>query len=432
MIINDWSQLSAAAQHELLQRPLRQDSPTVEQDVAAIIAAVAKQGDAAVLEFTQRFDGVRLDSLRYSPEQVAAQAAKTPVAVQQAIDRAYQNIQRFHQAQTPQSIRVETTPGVFCEQHYAPLQAVGLYVPGGSAVLPSTALMLGVPAQIALNPRRVLVSPPNPTGELEPALMYAAQRCGITEVYRCGGAQAIAALALGTASIAPVQKIFGPGNRYVTAAKQQVSQRPDGPVIDMPAGPSELLIIADESAQPAYIAADLLSQAEHGADSQVIVISPSAELLAKVGEQLAQQVRSLPRAALARQALQYSRMICTDSLQQACSISQRYAPEHLSLQVEDPQALLPMLTVAGSIFIGHTTPEAGGDYATGTNHVLPTYGSANRYSSLGLLDFYRRYTTQEVTLAGLRSLAPTLITLAQTEGLDAHARAVAIRLEDTL
>lgn len=425
-----WSTLSAAAQAQLLERPSLKQSTTLEQEVTAIIQAVAQQGDQAIFDFTARYDGVRLTELTYTPAQIAAQASKTPPAVQRAIDIAYANIERFHQAQQPATIRVETAPGVICEQRYAPIPAVGLYVPGGSAVLPSTALMLGVLAQQANNPRRVLVSPPNAMGELEPALMYAAQRCEITEVYRCGGAQAIAALALGTESIRPVAKIFGPGNRYVTAAKRLVSLCPQGPAIDMPAGPSELLIIADESANAAYVAADLLSQAEHGPDSQVLLLSPSQRLIDAVCVQLQQQLTTLPRADIARQALANSRLIVTESLAQACSISQCYAPEHLSIQVIDPESLLPQLTLAGSIFIGHTTPEAGGDYATGTNHVLPTYGSVRSYSSLGLLDFYRRYTTQQMSPAGLQQLASTIMTLAETEQLTAHARALAIRLED--
>ncbi|RZQ56561.1 histidinol dehydrogenase [Pseudidiomarina tainanensis] len=425
-----WSQLTDQQQAEILARPAQSQSAELQQQVAAIIDAVANEGDAAVLRYTRQFDCENLSKLRYSEAKIAERAEQLSADIKQAIDTAYETIRTFHLQQQPQDISVETAPGVVCTQRFEALTAVGLYIPGGTAVLPSTALMLGVPAQIANNPRRVLVSPPDSNGELSPALMYVAQKCGITEVYCCGGAQAIAALALGTESIAPVAKIFGPGNSYVTAAKQQVAQRSGGPAIDMPAGPSELLVIADDTANPAFVAADLLSQAEHGADSQVILVSPSAALISATQSALEQQLEVLPRAATARKALEQSSLIQADSLEQACEISQRYAPEHLSVQLDDAEQYLAQLSLAGSIFVGHYTPESGGDYATGTNHVLPTYGFARNYSSLGLLDFYRRYTTQTVTKQGLAQLSKAIITLAETEGLRAHARAVSIRLEN--
>lgn len=430
MRVFQWSQLSDQQQADVLARPAQSQSAELQQQVAAIIDAVANEGDVAVLRYTRQFDCETLNELRYSEADIAAQANKLSTDVQQAIDTAYATIRAFHLQQQPQDIRVETAPGVVCTQRFDALNAVGLYIPGGTAVLPSTALMLGVPAQIANNPRRVLVSPPDKNGELSPALMYVAQKCGITEVYRCGGAQAIAALAVGTESIAPVAKIFGPGNSFVTAAKQQVAQRSGGPAIDMPAGPSELLVIADDTANPAFVAADLLSQAEHGADSQVILVSPSTSLIEATQSAIEQQLEVLPRSATARKALEQSALIQTESLEQACQISQRYTPEHLSVQLDDAEQYLPQLTLAGSIFIGHYTPESGGDYATGTNHVLPTYGFARNYSSLGLLDFYRRYTTQTVSKQGLAQLSKAIITLAETEGLRAHARAVSIRLEN--
>lgn len=430
MRIKQWNLLSPNEQQLLLARPAQAQSASLQQQVAAIIDAVAKDGDAAVLGYTQQFDCESLQQLGYSNQQIAEQAAKLEPSIRAAIDKAYSTIAAFHQAQTPKDITVETAPGVVCTQRFAPLDAVGLYIPGGTAVLPSTALMLGVPAQIANNPRRVLVSPPDKNGELSPALMYVAQKCGITEVYRCGGAQAIAALALGTESIAPVAKIYGPGNSYVTAAKQQVAQLPGGPAIDMPAGPSELLVIADDSANPSFVAADLLSQAEHGVDSQVILLSPSAKLLKATAEAIKQQLAILPRAATARQALAASALVQTRDLAEAFAISQRYAPEHLSLQFDKADEAVEQVNLAGSIFIGHFTPESGGDYATGTNHVLPTYGFARNYSSLGLLDFYRRFTTQQVSKAGLNELADAIIALAETEGLRAHARAVSIRMEE--
>ncbi|MDT7525549.1 histidinol dehydrogenase [Pseudidiomarina sp. GXY010] len=427
-----WQQLTADQQRQLLARPAQAQSAELLSQVQAIIDAVANDGDAAVLKYTQEFDCPCLTELRYDEAAIAAQAALVEPQVKAAIDTAYQTIYAFHQAQQPQAVTVTTAPGVSCTQQYHALQAVGLYIPGGTAVLPSTALMLGVPAQLANNPRRVLVSPPDRNGQLSPALMYVAQKCGITEVYRCGGAQAIAALALGTESMAPVAKIFGPGNSYVTAAKQLVAQIPGGPAIDMPAGPSELLVIADDSANPAFVAADLLSQAEHGADSQVILLTPSAQLLEQVTLALSEQLEQLPRADIARRALAGSALIQVSDLAEAIAISQQYAPEHLSVQLDSAEDYLAQLTHAGSIFVGHYTPESGGDYATGTNHVLPTYGFARNYSSLGLLDFYRRYTLQRVSQAGLAGLANAIIDLAETEGLSAHARAVSIRLEQSV
>lgn len=425
-----WSALSPTAQYELLQRPAQNAQQDISRTVDTIIADVRSQGDQALLDYTRRFDCPALRQLSYDADSIAAQVAQLDGASKAAIAEAYQNIRTFHQAQQPQNVQVTTRPGVTCELRYAPLDAVGLYIPGGTAVLPSTVLMLGVPAQLAGCERVVLVSPPDRNGQLAPALLYAAQLCGITEIYRCGGAQAIAALAYGTESIAPVRKLFGPGNSYVTAAKQAVANDPNGAAIDMPAGPSELLVIADASANPAFIAADLLSQAEHGADSQVVLLATDRDVIAAVCAQLQHQLRQLSRADIARQALANSALIAVDSLEQAVAISQRYAPEHLSVQTQNAAQFAEQLTLAGSLFIGPYTPEAGGDYATGTNHVLPTYGFAATIGSLGLLDFYRRYTSQTVTREGLQQLAPTITQLATLEGLDAHARAVTVRLEE--
>src|SRR5690554_5442555 len=285
-----WNSLTASQQNQLLERPTMAQSASLQQQVQAIVGAVRDQGDAAVLAYTRQFDCPDLQQLRVSRAEIDARAALLPAKTKAAIDKAYSTIRAFHAAQQPQTVAVETATGVICSQRFHPLDAVGLYIPGGSAVLPSTALMLGVPAQLANCRRRVLVSPPDKAGELSPAILYVAQLCGITEVYRCGGAQAIAALAYGTESIAPVAKIFGPGNSYVTAAKQHVAQRMGGPAIDMPAGPSELLVIADDSANPEFVAADLLSQAEHGADSQVLLLTPSAALLAATQSAIARQL----------------------------------------------------------------------------------------------------------------------------------------------
>lgn len=425
----DWQALTPQQRSNALARPTQAVSERLQQQVAAIIDTVAKRGDQALLDYTAQFDRVTLTSPVLAMATVEALAAQATAQVKRAIDQAYANIRQFHLAQQPQDIRVETMPGVVCEQRFQPLERVGLYIPGGSASLPSTVLMLGIPAQIAGCQERILISPPSADGELSPAICYAAVKCGVTQVCLGGGAQAIAALALGTDSIAKVDKIFGPGNSYVTEAKQQVSQIAGGPAIDMPAGPSEILVIADESAEPAFVAADLLSQAEHGPDSQVILLSPSRRLIEQVQIELAQQLAALPRQSIAAQALSASALILTRDLNEAVAISQAYAPEHLLLQFDDTETYLPQLTNAGSIFVGHYTPESGGDYATGTNHVLPTYGFARNYSSLGLLDFYRRYTVQTVSAQGLQDLGQTLIDLAAEEQLDAHLRAVSLRLE---
>ena len=347
-----------------------------------------------------------------------------------AINTAYQQIRAFHSAQQPTDITVETTPGVKCTLKTEAIESVGLYIPAGSAPLPSTVLMLGVPAQLTGCQRTALVCPPDKNGQLANEVLVAADICGISEIYTVGGAQAIAALAYGTQTIPAVNKVFGPGNRYVTEAKTQLSQQVPGFAIDMPAGPSEVLVIADEQANPAFIAADLLSQAEHGVDSQVILLSDSESLITQVSEALEKQLATLSRRKIAEKALTQSRLILTKDLSQAVAVSNEYGPEHLIIQTEDAPTLLNSLRNAGSIFVGAYTPESAGDYASGTNHVLPTYGYSKVISSLSLADFSRRYTVQEITKAGLARLAECIIELTDAEGLDAHQRAVTIRLED--
>jgi histidinol dehydrogenase len=428
--VERWADLSADEKKQRLSRPRQATATNTQQTVQKIIADIRDNGDSALLNYTRQFDYSEATSLRVSQQRIEQAVKRLDKKVAEAIDTAYGTIRRFHQAQVPENLSVETIKGVQCELRYAPLDAVGLYIPGGSATLPSTALMLGVPAQLANCQRVVLVSPPDKSGDLPDALLYAANRCGITEIYTCGGAQAIAALAYGTDSIAPVDKVFGPGNSFVTEAKQQVSNDASGCAIDLPAGPSELLVIGDDTANPAYIAADLLSQAEHGPDSQVILVTPSSTLADKVRQALIEQCQQLQRADIAAQALAESRLLVVETIDEAITISERYAPEHLSIQTDNARSLLPKLTRAGSVFVGHYTPESGGDYATGTNHVLPTYGYARNYSSLGLLDFYRRYTVQEVSYEGLATLSEAITTLANVEGLDAHAKAVTIRMED--
>jgi histidinol dehydrogenase len=425
-----WANLTPSQQAELLSRPALSDSQALTATVTDIIEQVKQEGDHALLRLTQRFDGATLQSLARCKDAPAELLKELAPKVKRAIDQAYANIKCFHQAQYPQDIKVQTTPGVICELKHAPLASVGLYIPGGTAPLPSTVLMLGATAQVAKCPRKVLCTPPNKDGEIAVEIRYAAQLCGIDEIYLIGGAQAIAAMALGTKTIAKVDKIFGPGNRYVTEAKQQVSLITAGPAIDMPAGPSEVLVIADPQADPIFVAADLLSQAEHGADSQAVLVSNSANLIEQVKQQVDIQLAQLSRQSIAAQAIKHSRYILTDSLEQAFLVSNAYAPEHLIVQIDNARDSLDKLTNAGSIFLGRWSPESAGDYASGTNHVLPTYGYARNYSSLGLADFMRRYTVQELSYQGLKNIGDTIMDLADAEGLDAHRQAVAVRLLD--
>jgi histidinol dehydrogenase len=423
-----WAQLNSTEQAKLLSRPALADSKALSVTVTDIIEQVKQQGDKALLDFTERFDGVKLESLRFNDDSLSSFASQIKPEVKWAIDQAYANIKAFHQAQYPEDVVVETTPGVVCELKHAPLASVGLYIPGGTAPLPSTVLMLGATAQVAGCARKVICTPPNKEGKVAIEILYAASLCTIDEIYLVGGAQAIAALALGTESIIKVDKIFGPGNSYVTEAKQQVSLIPAGPAIDMPAGPSEVLVIADEHANPVFVAADLLSQAEHGSDSQAVLLSNSSDLIDAVKQQVILQLKTLSRQKIAKQAVQHSRYILTDTLEQAFEVSNAYAPEHLIIQIENARDSLDKLTNAGSIFVGQWSPESAGDYASGTNHVLPTYGYARNYSSLGLADFMRRYTVQELSYQGLKNIGNAIMDLADAEGLDAHRQAVALRL----
>lgn len=427
-IIN-WNQASSQMQSDLLSRPAIAENESLAQNVANIIEQVKREGDTSLLELTAKFDGVKLSKLKisdYEIKEAKVSLSKTRLA---ALETAYQQIAVFHEAQKPAPVDLDTRAGVRCQLLSESLESVGLYIPAGSAPLPSTVLMLGVPAKIAGCSRVVLACPPNSEGKLAPEVLAAASLCGIDEIYLIGGAQAIAALALGTETIKPVCKAFGPGNRFVTEAKKQLSQLVPGFTIDMPAGPSELLVIADDSANADFVAADLLSQAEHGPDSQVILLSDSTQLLSQTQVALEKQLEQLSRADIARKALEKSSLILTDSLATACAISNQYGPEHLSVQTRQPRDLLPMLRSAGSVFLGDYSPESAGDYASGTNHVLPTYGYTKVLSSLTLADFMRRFTVQELTKDGLASLADTIIELTDAEGLDAHQRAVTIRLE---
>ena len=425
----DWNALDDAARREALARPAQSRADATRRGVARIIAAVRERGDAALRELTAQYDRCTLGAIEVDEaEFVAAEAALAP-ELKAAIREAASRIERFHRAAAPQPMAVDTAPGVRVERMLRPISRVGLYVPAGSAPLPSTALMLGVPAQIAACREVVLCSPARVDGRCDEAVLYAARLTGVHRVFKLGGAQAIAAMAYGSNSVPRCDKLFGPGNAWVTEAKLQVSSDPDGAAIDMPAGPSEVLVIADADANPVFVAADLMSQAEHGPDSQVILLSPSADLLDRVAIEVARQCAELPRNAIASQALAQSRLIAVESLVQAVEASNRYAPEHLILQVAAPRELLDGIDSAGSIFLGQWTPESVGDYCSGSNHVLPTYGYARSYSGVSVASFQKQISVQEVSADGLRNIGPCTATLAAAEQLEAHRRAVTLRLE---
>ncbi len=425
----DWRVLDARAQAQLLRRPVQLTSITTASAVTAIIEEVRDRGDAALRAFGARFDGIELDDFIVGEGELDAAQSGLTQALRDAIDEAAERIAVFHRAGMSVEYGVDTAPGVRCERMLRPIGRVGLYVPAGSAPLPSTALMLGVPARLAGCPEIVLCTPPRRDGSADPAVLYAARRCGIERVYKVGGAQAIAAMAYGTGSIPRCDKLFGPGNAYVTEAKRQVATDQDGAAIDMPAGPSEVLVIADRGANPAFVAADLLSQAEHGPDSQVLLLTDNDALLDAVTDQLALQLAALPRADIARRALQSSSAIRVESIEQALEISNRYAPEHLILALRDARAWLSRVRVAGSVFLGDWAPEALGDYCSGTNHVLPTSGAARFSGGLNVASFQVAITVQEVLPRGIQAIGPCAVELARAEGLDAHLQAVALRLQ---
>ena len=413
----------------LQQRPLAESNAAVLARAGEIFDDVARRGDEALHHYAAQLDGVpALTALRVSPDELAEGAAQVPAALQAAIRQAIRNIAKFHAAQRPAvaEAEVETMPGVRCWRRSVAVPRVGLYVPGGSAPLFSTLLMLGIPARLAGCREIVLCTPPGRgDGRIAPAILFAAQELGLTTIIKAGGAQAVAALTVGTASVPAVDKIFGPGNRYVTAAKQLAAQR--GVAIDMPAGPSEVLVMADASANPAFVAADLLSQAEHGPDSQVILLTTSQTLLDAVVTELERQLPPLPRAEIARRALTESRGLLLPDVATMLEFSNQYAPEHLILAVAAPEELVADIYNAGSVFMGHLTPEAVGDYASGTNHTLPTGGYARAYSGVSLDSFYKKITFQQLAPAGLLALAPVVEPMAEAEGLRAHAHAVALR-----
>jgi len=409
----------------ILARPA-QDLRELEAPVSAILQEVATRGDDALLDFTARFDGVRLAELAVSAEEIALAAEEVSPALQEAIRTAKQNIEAFHRAQQDATPTVETMPGVRCWRRSVGIERVGLYVPGGTAPLFSTVLMLAVPAVLAGCREVVLCTPPQKDGSVHPAILYAAQLAGVRQIFRVGGAQAIAAMAYGTESIPATYKIFGPGNAYVTVAKQLVSKA--GVAIDMPAGPSEVMVVADESARPEFVAADLLSQAEHGADSQVVLVCYSEQMAQAVMAATDTQLAQLPRKDFAAASLANSAAIVVANQAQALEVINAYGPEHLILAVEQAETWVEGIINAGSVFMGHYTPESVGDYASGTNHTLPTNGFARAYSGVSLDSFVRKITFQQLTPEGLQNIGPTVETMAAAEYLDAHKLAVSIRL----
>lgn len=403
------------------------DAATVAEAVDAIIERVSAEGDAALRDYALKFDGSHIDALEVSQEEIAAAGDVVSPDVKKAIATGIANIEAFHAAQLPHEVKVETMPGVTCVQRAVPLRRVGLYIPGGQAPLFSTVMMLAVPARIAGCPEVILCTPQSHDRPIAPEILYTARECGVSRIYRVGGAQAIAAMAVGTDSIARVDKIFGPGNRFVTRAKQVLSQRV---AIDMPAGPSEVLVMADASCNPMFVAADMLSQAEHGPDSQAICVCSSTETAAAVRDAVELLKKRLSRTDSIEKSLSHSRIIVLPSADDMISFVNGYGPEHLIISMHSPWEVAARITAAGSVFIGNYSPESAGDYASGTNHTLPTNGWAHSFSGVNIDSFMRKITYQQLTPAGLTSLEPAIVAMARAEGLDAHALAAEIRITD--
>jgi histidinol dehydrogenase len=425
----DWKSLSAEQRREALLRPAQRDGARVAATAQGLIERVRREGDAALFAITEQLDGVRLEALQVTPQEFAAAEAELSVEQHAAIERAISTVHRFHEAQVPQPLRIETEPGVLCERISVPIRAVGLYVPAGSAPLPSTAIMLAVPSGIAGCPVRIMCTAPTRRGSADPAVLVAARKAGVTQVFKVGGAQAIGAMAYGTDTIPKCDKIFGPGNPWVTAAKMLVAQHAEGAAADLPAGVSEVMVIADASARADFVASDLLAQAEHSPEAQAILVTTEQVLAAAVMHDLQRQAGQLSRSQILSASMKSMRLIVVDTLQTAFDIANEYAPEHLLLQIDDPRGWLPRVVAAGAVFLGNWSPESMGDYCSGPNHTLPTYGYARSYSGLSLEDFQKRITIQELTPSGLKALGPTAQVLADLEGLDAHAAAVTIRLK---
>ena len=421
-----YSKLSSKQVLELTKRPAINFDQTFKI-VKPIINDVKSNGLKVAIKYTKKFDGLKSINFRVSEKEIRDAKKNLSPKVKRAIDSAYNNISKFHLKQLPKSYNVETIKGVSCSREFRAIEDVGLYIPGGSAVLPSTMLMLGIPAQIA-QCERIVVCSPAKNGKIDDALLYASYKCGIKEFYKIGGAQAIALMAYGDKSIPKVSKIFGPGNQFVTAAKLLVSIDPDGCSIDMPAGPSELLIIADKNANPAFVAADLLSQAEHGIDSHVILVSTSVEVGTNVEKEIQIQLKELPRKNVASGSLKNSFSLLVGNIEQGIEFSNLYAPEHLILNVKNSAKYKSKIKNAGSVFIGNYSPESAGDYASGTNHSLPTYGFAKSFGGVTVESFMKSMTFQSITKKGLKNISETVNTLAETEELIAHRNAVKIRV----
>jgi histidinol dehydrogenase len=411
---------------ELLKRP-SMDSEYLDQAVEDIFFAVKRNGDQALLDFTRTFDGVQLTSIEVSQQDIENSGDSLDNTLKDAIGIAAKNIHEFHSAQRCPVVELETSPGVKCWQKAVAIQRVGLYIPGGSAPLFSSVLMLAIPARIAGCKEIILCTPPGKDGRVNPAILYAAKVAGVNKIYTVGGAQAIAAMAFGTQTIEPVNKIFGPGNQFVTAAKQAVQKQ--GIAIDMPAGPSEVLVMADETAYPAFVASDLLSQAEHGTDSQVVLVSTDRKLAQDTITALEQQLEQLPRKEMTRQSLKSCKIIVMNSMDEMIDLVNEYAPEHLIIAMKNSHKMGDAIVNAGSVFLGNYTPESAGDYASGTNHTLPTNGFAKAYSGVNLDSFIKKITFQEITPQGLEALSGTLTAMAAAENLDAHKNAVTLRIE---
>lgn len=423
-----WAALSVAERKRGLARPAIRRGRAVEAAAARIIADVRRGGDRAVATYSRRFDKAAVGHKRVGAKQIDAALRKLPPDVRAALETAHRNIATFHTAALPRPVKVDTMPGVQCELQWRPLDTVGIYIPGGTAPLFSTLLMQAIPARIAGCRRIVVCTPPGADGKVNPYILAAAKTCGIDEIYGVGGAQAIAAMAFGTKIVPRVDKIFGPGNAYVTAAKQLVAQDPGGAAIDMPAGPSEVMVIADGGARADWVAADLLAQAEHDSDAQAMLVTTSKKLAADVAVTIEEQVKALPRKSIAQKSLKSCRLIVVSSAGEALEIANAYAAEHLILNVKDAARWWPKIQNAGSVFIGPWSPESAGDYASGTNHVLPTAGYARVIGGLSVLSFMKSMTAQTLSRDGLARLGPAVVAMAEAEGLHAHATAVRIRL----
>ncbi len=429
MQVFNWHKLSPRERTAALARPDMLADARISTTVADILPAVRDGGDAALRTYTKCFDGVDLADIKVPKQDLKQAWADLPDADKAAMNMAKANIVAFHTAQLPDVIEVETMPGVLCRREPRPLDSAGLYVPGGSAPLISTLMMLAIPAKIAGVEKRIVASPPGANGKVNSAVLAAAYLCGIEDIYMVGGAQAIAALGFGTQSIPKCVKIFGPGNAYVAEAKAQISAAMGGPAIDLPAGPSEALVLADDNASPVFVAADLLAQAEHDPLAQVICVCRSQGFADELSREIIRQIKDLPRRDIAKQSLKNGRIFIVDGLDDMVEITNTYAPEHLIVQIENPDALSAKIRNAGSIFLGPWTPESVGDYASGTNHTLPTFGAARNYSGVVGESFMKFISVQKLSRAGLEALGPCVERLAALEGLDAHKRAVSLRLE---